>query len=59
MPSQFWALVVFFEYEIEAEAVVPSCWVKDGWLFWPTCVHAMKAAYNKLPIDDSWNKLRV
>ena len=39
MPSQSWALVVFFENEIEAEAVVPSCWVKDGWLFWPTRVH--------------------
>ncbi|XP_065654664.1 uncharacterized protein LOC105844061 isoform X3 [Hydra vulgaris] len=59
MALQSWVLVVYFENEIEAEAVVPSCWVKDGWLFWPTAVHPMRAAYNKFPVDDSWNKLRV
>ncbi|XP_065643432.1 uncharacterized protein LOC136075098 isoform X2 [Hydra vulgaris] len=59
MASQCWAVVVYFENEIETEAVVPSCWVKDDWLFWPTGVHVMKAAYKKFPIDDSWNKFRV
>ncbi|XP_065680001.1 uncharacterized protein LOC105851020 [Hydra vulgaris] len=46
-------------YWFEAEAVVPSCSKKDGWLFWSTCVHAMKATYNNFSIIDSCNNLRL
>nr|XP_047134288.1 uncharacterized protein LOC105849201 isoform X1 [Hydra vulgaris] len=48
-----------YAVKFEAEAVVPFCSKKDGWLFWPTCVHAMKATYNNFPIVDSCNKLRL
>nr|XP_047138745.1 uncharacterized protein LOC124814786 [Hydra vulgaris] len=50
---------LFSKKRFEAEAVVPACSVKDGWLFWPTGVHAMKATYNNSPINDSCNKLRL
>ena len=46
-------------WEEEEEAVITEYWLKNGWMYWPTGINVMRAAYKKQPIDDSWVKYEI
>lgn len=54
-----WSRVVWREGKCDEEGTVPSSWIKDDELFWPTGVNALRAmAEGRLP-NTKWKQFPI
>lgn len=51
-----WCKAVWFENGREEEGVIPRCWVKDKYVFWPSKLNVLRAATEMIPPDETWWK---
>lgn len=54
-----WCRAVWLENGIEEEFVIPSCWVKEDFVYWPSTMNVLRAAEEKLPPDETWLKFKL
>ena len=51
-----WVRAVWLEKDVEEEAVIPSYWVKGGYVFWPPVVDAVRAMRDGKQPNEKWHK---
>ena len=54
-----WSRAVWVEKESEEEAIIPTNWIKENNVYWPTVVDASKALKERREPGSKWRKFQL
>ena len=54
-----WVRAVWKENGKEEEGVIPSCWINDSSVHWPSKMNVLRAAQERKESDETWLKFSL